>query len=59
LGIKGEKSFMRVWGAAMDYFAKQNQDARRLTKSIPVVMPYELVTKADAFRPEHEKFIWG
>ena len=58
LGIKGDEAFMRVWGAVMDDYATQIQEARLLARNIPVDMPYELTTKADAFKSEHGQFSW-
>ena len=52
LGIEGDRDFMQVWGAAIDDFARQNQKPKMLTRSIPLDVPYELLSQADIHKFE-------
>ena len=45
VGIKGDRSFHRVWGTALKDFASQYHNPRLLTRDIPIEGPYELVSQ--------------
>jgi hypothetical protein len=52
LRIEGDRTFMRSWGAAIDDYAKQNQKPRTLTRSLPLDVPYELLSRSDIHKFE-------
>ena len=52
MGIKGDRTFQRVWGTALRDLAKQYRQPRLLMPDIPMVAPYELLSTAQARQRE-------
>jgi hypothetical protein len=44
VGIKGDRKFRKVWGAALNDFVKQYRTPKLLTKDIPIAVPYQLLS---------------
>jgi hypothetical protein len=58
LGIKGDRSFTRVWGVVMKDYARQNRTSWLLARNIPIDIPYELLPLSDIFKSEHGQRGW-
>jgi hypothetical protein len=70
MGIKGDRSFYKVWGPVLKDYAEQYRDPKLLTRNFHIEVPYELVPKqeiwpflksernSDAFQPSSRGYYW-
>lgn len=45
VGIDGDRGFYKIWGQVLKEYARQLRCPRALTRSIPIKVSYELITK--------------
>ena len=45
VGISGDRDFYKIWGQVLKDYASQYRSPKTLTRSIPMKVSYELITK--------------